>query len=170
MAKYSRKDLDNFAAACGLYCGACEARIASGKNDLKQLELMAQRISILTGMSVTAKDMHCEGCQSDIRTLHCRACDIRNCCFSKGFTHCSQCEEFPCQRLKDFNSDAFPHHHEVLKNIQRAREIGINAWLEEQNQRWRCPKCDSNVSWYTEKCPECGAKSPTGFGPSPFGE
>jgi hypothetical protein len=164
VSESSRQDSGRFAAACGLYCGACRSRLASERKDSAVLEQTAQTVSKLLGKTVTSDDMYCEGCQSDIRTIHCRSCAIRECAFSKGLTHCSQCGDFPCKRLVEFNQDAYPHHHEVLKNIERIREIGIDAWLEEQRARWHCPDCGSASCWYADTCPDCGATLKNEFG------
>jgi hypothetical protein len=71
-------------------------------------------------------------------------------------THCAQCCDFPCQRIIDFDNDGMCHHAEVLGNVQRQREIGLAAWIEEQDRRWRCPRCSSVVDWYASQCPNCG--------------
>jgi rubrerythrin len=48
------------------------------------------------------------------------------------------------------------HHAEVLDNIRRQREVGIDSWLREQGERWRCPACGCGTNWYAGKCPKCG--------------
>lgn len=35
-------------------------------------------------------------------------CRLAVCCQDKGFLHCGECPEFPCQLLQDFSSD--PEH------------------------------------------------------------
>lgn len=56
-------------------------------------------------------------------------CGIRACAIAKGLQVCAQCEEFPCLRLRDFTR-RYPF---VLKNNERIREIGLEAWLAEQD-------------------------------------
>ena len=63
---------------------------------------------------------------------------------------------FPCDRSRRFSADEWPHHGVVLENIERQREVGVDAWLEEQEQRHRCPSCGAMTTWARESCPKCG--------------
>jgi hypothetical protein len=145
MTSPERKHLENLAAPCGLYCGACSILAAGRKNDPKVMELIAMGVADYLGHPVEVKDLACEGCHSDVVAIMCRECELRACALLKGLTHCSQCADFPCQQIIDFNNDDFRHHSKVLDNIRRQRDIGIDAWIKEQDERWRCPKCDCVV-------------------------
>lgn len=57
-------------------------------------------------------------------------CGIRKCAVAKGLSVCAQCDEFPCEQLSAFTR-RYPF---VLNNNERIREIGLDAWLEEQEQ------------------------------------
>ncbi len=145
----------NPAAPCGLYCGACSIYVAGRRGDSKRLEQIARIMAEYLGRPVDVKDLACDGCLSEVIALQCRDCMLRACAFGKGLTHCAQCSDFPCQRIIDFNNDGMRHHSEVLDNIQRQRVIGIDAWIEEQKERWCCPHCGCAVDWYTSQCPDC---------------
>ena len=151
-------DSRDFAAPCGLYCGACSIRSAVRKGDKQLLELIAEGVGRYLGHPVEVGELECNGCLSDVRAAPCRDCEIRDCTISKGITHCAQCEDFPCRLITDFNNDDFAHHSEVLDNIRRQREIGIDAWIEEQRERWRCPACGAESDWYTAHCANCGTE------------
>ena len=71
----------------------------------------------------------CEGCRSG----QCKFpnCGVMTCHTEKGVDFCFQCDDFPCQQIIDFNNDGFRHHSEVLDNIRRQREIGLDAWVKE---------------------------------------
>lgn len=144
-----------FAAPCGLYCGACSIRAAYNRKDEQLLKAMADGVAVYLGHAVEASDMACGGCLSDTLAAPCRECKIRDCAFAKGFTRCSECGEFPCELVTNFNNDGLPHHSEVLKNIRRQKEIGIDSWIKEQSERWRCPNCSAETNWYAGQCPEC---------------
>lgn len=81
----------------------------------------------------------------------------------KGITHCARCSGFPCQTIIEFNNDDILHHSEVLDNVHRQQEIGIDAWLDEQEKRWRCQACGCIIDWYDTKCPQCTATLPKQF-------
>lgn len=154
----------NLAAPCGLYCGACSAYVAGKRGDTKRLEDLAKRVAQYWSQEVEVKDLACEGCLStEVIALYCRDCGLRACVFEKGLTHCAQCSVFPCQRITDFNNDGIRHHSEVLDNVQRQRKIGIDAWVKEQEERWRCPECGCAVDWYARQCTGCDTALPRRF-------
>jgi len=112
----------------------------------------------------------CEGCLSDVVAPQCRVCGFRDCTKEKGITTCAECCDMPCQWVIDFKGDGMPHHSEVVTNLERQREIGIDAWLAEQEEKWRCGQCGSPLSWYDAKCPDCHATPSQTFGSSPFSD
>lgn len=166
----------NLAAPCGLYCGACLIYLASKRGDAELLRQIVKGIverlgqegkgmpplrkgtvvSELRKQRLEAKDLACEGCLSETVALHCRLCGFRACAFEKGLLHCAQCVVFPCRELVDFNNDGLPHHGEVLTNIRRQQDIGIDVWIAEQAERWRCPHCGCAIDWYARQCSGCG--------------
>ena len=148
-------DLKHFAAPCGLYCGACSIRAAYNRKDNQMLKTMADGVSLYLGHKVEADDLACGGCLSNTLAAPCRECKIRDCAFSKGLIHCSKCNDFPCELVTSFNNDGLPHHAEVLKNIRRQKQVGVDSWLAEQAERWRCPGCTAEIDWYAGQCPEC---------------
>ena len=157
------RELGKLAAPCGLFCGACSVHVAGRRGDTEHLEWIAERSAARRERPVSAEDLACEGCLSEVRALYCRECDLRRCVLDRGLTRCAQCGDFPCRQLRDFNDDGQPHHGEVLDNIRRQREIGVEAWVEEQMERWRCPRCGGAVEWYADVCPDCGAPLPGHF-------
>ena len=44
-----------------------------------------------------------------------------------------------------------------LSNLRRLAEVGLEAWLAEQEARWRCPACRKPVDTYSKTCRACGA-------------
>jgi len=132
------REQQNLAAPCGLYCGACSAYVARKRGDTERLEELAKYVAQYRGQELEMEDLACEGCLSaEVIALYCRECVLRACVFKRGLTHCAQCSDFPCQRITDFNNDGIRHHSEVLDNGRRQREIGIAAWIKEQEERWR---------------------------------
>ncbi len=58
-------------------------------------------------------------------------CSFRICAKSKGLEICAECDEYPCQPLREFYSG---HYAKLAGNNERIREIGLEAWLEEQQE------------------------------------
>jgi hypothetical protein len=145
------QDVNVLLAACGLYCGACYHYRASFYDDERLRAEAARRGREPQGFS-------CRGCRSDALYIHagCAQCEIRACTDGKGVQHCGLCADFPCQRLRAFQSDGRVHHTNVLIELVRLRKKGAQAWLAEQQELWRC-SCGESYSWYEEKCHRCGA-------------
>jgi hypothetical protein len=135
---------------CGLYCGACPVLVANKKGAVDEL---AEKF----GMD--AADLVCAGCKSGTVAGFCLECLFIPCARAKGVESCSDCKEYPCERLTGFRDDVSPHHSVVIKNLDRLKEIGLAAWLEEQDARWTCGACGARFDWYDEKCPDCGAET-----------
>lgn len=154
----------NRAAPCGLYCGACSTYIARQRGDRARLSTIAKRIGEQKGWAIKPEeDLVCEGCLSSKLAIMCRKCAIRDCATKKDYNYCARCPDFPCQTIINFNNDGRPHHSEVLDNIRRQQQIGIDPWLEEQEKKWRCPACGCFLEWYDTKCPQCSAPLPKQF-------
>jgi hypothetical protein len=182
----------NLAAPCGLYCGACVIYRANKRGDSESLAQIKEQFTELLSnlkegqalplMPLTKggfdlarvqreireeASMCCKGCLSDVLAIPCRICGIRECAQGRGLTNCSQCPDMPCQLVIDFNNDGMPHHGEALVNLERQKEIGIDAWLVEQGERWCCVQCGSPLSWYDVECPDCHTTKNRTFGSSP---
>jgi hypothetical protein len=69
----------------------------------------------------------------------------------------SDCEESPCYRVTNLiNAGGYLHRKEYLPNLERIREMGVQEWVKDEEERWRCPKCRLPMSWYDTKCARCG--------------
>jgi len=145
---------------CGLYCGACYHYRASFPEGAHLVEEAARQGRALQGFS-------CQGCRSDRLYVHpgCAQCEFRACAGEKGVVHCGLCAEYPCARLRAFQSDGRPHHRDVLDNLEALKTLGPERWLAEQERRWRCA-CGAPFSWYETHCPRCGAALDS-YGPDP---
>jgi hypothetical protein len=150
---------ENLVATCGLYCGACPIYLdTQSKSDQKTREFMQQLGS--TETSVKREDFLCDGCQGKGQLISfCAKCTIRSCAQGKAIARCADCPEFPCARITDFNNNhgKLLHHSEVLANLGSLRQMGIKNWAKSEEQRWRCPQCRNQLSWYDKACSKCGA-------------
>jgi hypothetical protein len=135
---------------CGLYCGACPVLVANKKGAVDEL---AKKIEM------DPADLVCAGCKSGARKAPRADCEFVLCALEKGVEFCGDCGEYPCKGLTDFRDDEWAHHSAVTKNLDRLKEIGLAAWLEEQDARWTCGACGARFDWYDEKCPDCGAET-----------
>lgn len=122
---------------CGVYCGACPSYIIRES---------------------------CYGCRPEDRSqkrISKWRCKIRQCCLDKNkFAFCYQCDDFPCQILVKFQKyhlgDKRSYHRaKSIGNLKQISELGINSWLKQQQEIWRCPECNGRLVFYEFRCVDC---------------
>lgn len=134
------------AAICGLFCESCRYYIATQENE--GLEELAKS----AGQPV--EQIRCNGCRSDTVTYYCRTCDMKLCAMEKGIDFCSECGEYPCDMLKEFQA-AKPHRIELFPSLDYAKENGYPAWREKMIANYSCEKCGTINSIYQFDCRKC---------------
>ena len=126
---------------CGLYCGLCAQRnrIPQRARDLR--ESMQKEAwdrwasgspgfnefwSFLGDLAGSEPRCSCRGgaCGPPF-------CGIRKCAPAKGVEVCPFCAEYPCDRILGLAKG----YVSLLADGQRMREIGIEAWIAEQEER-----------------------------------
>lgn len=126
---------------CGLYCGLCTERGRIPRQAAALRELMSKE-----GYETWGSDMpgfkefwsFLEGLSDPDRTcLGCRQgggppfCGIRKCAQRRGVEVCGFCAEYPCERILTLGK-GYPT---LVADGQRMREIGLERWIEEQEER-----------------------------------
>lgn len=135
------KDSRAYLAHCGLYCRMCSIIATLPVLAAKLHENMKEEGWEYWGTEVfpefgtfwkilTELSNKHETCPACIGGCGDPECKIRTCAQGKGLDVCAYCEEFPCKLLTDF-SKMYPF---ILKNNERIKEIGIDAWLKEQDE------------------------------------
>lgn len=110
-------------AYCGLDCTECPVFIATmnDDNELRQktAEEWGKLYSEYIGQKdLSAGDMTCRGCRSDIRFIGCANCPIRACCNGKSLVTCADCDEYEtCGMINGFFTSA-PQAKERLNKIR----------------------------------------------------
>ena len=87
-------------APCGIVCTDCPAYLATQANDLEKLQEVAEQWSS-EDQPYEAKDLVCDGCFSNRVYTWCAECEVRECAIQKGYSVCSICSMYPCDRLND---------------------------------------------------------------------
>jgi len=136
-------------SVCGLYCGACQCLIAT---ELDVLESFAQN------SEMSAEDLRCQGCKSDVHAVFCKNCTFKECALSRKIEYCFQCGDYPCEMLVALQKDECQHHSIVIENLSYLQKHGVKTWLDQQTQRWSCSTCNERFSWYSTTCKNCGAQ------------
>lgn len=97
---------DRLLSLCGLNCGLCTMRLGG----------------------------YCPGCGGGEGN---QDCAIARCGLDHGgIAYCFQCGEYPCVRCeKEDGYDSFITHQNRLRNLERARRAGVEAYWAEQRER-----------------------------------
>jgi hypothetical protein len=151
---------------CGLYCGACDV-LATYKKFTGQgriAEWADLPVEFSKNLPWSKKsEIICHGCKSDTVFIGCSKCLIRKCAKEKmNVELCIDCKKYPCFKIKLMNllrklmDKKLPHVKSVFKNQIYIKEKGNAAWLKEQEQAWQCPHCETDFTWYTKICSNCG--------------
>ncbi|MDY7079577.1 MAG: DUF3795 domain-containing protein [Chloroflexota bacterium] len=140
------------AGACGLYCGACPIYCMYKDRNTERLEQAAREV-----FHCQPDDIRCEGCRGPLDHHWSPECRFLACTRECGITFCHECADFPCDDLSAFNAD---HRDIPLSDSRRLAEVGVEAWLAEQEARYRCSASGKPVDIYSEACRACGSELP----------
>jgi hypothetical protein len=80
----------NMMAYCGTYCETCDWK----------------------------DKMNCKGCKLERANPFWGVCKVASCAIRRGFPHCGQCPNLPCQQLKEaFNNPEHGDSGERMENL-----------------------------------------------------
>jgi len=150
---------------CGLYCGACEIMSAYRKHLEGGEEPSWEKMPEIFRNAISHHEIKCYGCRTDEVFTGCGGCPIRKCAKDHGLsTSCADCAEYPCELYKKAEflqpgnrfEEIIPHIKAMQTGITTMREKGYSYWLDEQKEKWKCPGCGAQFTWYSDICKKCG--------------
>ena len=138
---------------CGLYCKLCSnvARIPKyatllmetmrkgGWEHFGEYELEGFREFWNVLKRLSELDKAAPGCRGGCGPPD---CEIRECAQRRGVITCAFCPDFPCEPLRLLN-ERYPV---LIGNLERQREVGIDAWVEEQEELSRAGYCYDDIT------------------------
>jgi hypothetical protein len=86
----------------------------------------------------------CPGCRNnhpsnkEEKWGHLEGCVIPACVKERGVDFCAECDEFPCQKEKDFCATHNMSGEDWENGSRRIKEIGIEAYFEEKKDVSHC--------------------------------
>jgi len=137
MANSSLKE--NLIAPCGMNCRICSGYLAL-ENDLK---------------SKGIRKSYCSGCRPRDKTCAFlkKRCQLL---MNHRVKFCFECPDFPCHELKSIdNRYRTRYHMSLIGNLQYIRDQGMERFLQRENEKWRCPNCDSFICCHNGICLHC---------------
>ena len=88
---------------CDLDCEKCNSRLATIYDDDNLRVVQAAMYSNIFGLELTKEDINCDGCKCDGKKLwYCANCEIRACAIEHKVEKCKECQEYPCDKIKNF--------------------------------------------------------------------
>lgn len=94
-------------SACGLNCGLCPRYYTDGAS-------------------------RCPGCAGEGFSLKHPVCGILSCSQRHGVEYCALCGEYPCKKFDGADgSDSFISHKNQLLDLDKAKNIGLDAYKAE---------------------------------------
>ena len=102
-----------------------------------------------------------------IRMPYCIGCRPRDkkCAFLKkscslllngNVEYCYECNDFPCERLSHIDKRYRTYFRmSVIENLESIKTNGIKRFLENEEGKWRCPRCGGVVCCHNGVCFNC---------------
>ena len=153
---------ENLAGRCGIYCGSCFVYRAYKDSEKLQRE-QAER------MKCRPEDIRCEGCQTvltsknawkgeqDFPLVGGKNCKIVLCLEDRGLDFCYECRVYPnCDKFRFIYEDSLERGEDLMVNLNKIQAGEVEEWLEEEDKKWRCKKCNKPISMYLSDCHWCG--------------
>ncbi len=121
---------------CGLNCTVCEIYLAShGDNELHDGLVKFFKENFDSNIS----SVSCERCRGETDKCWTSDCHFRTCATEQGLTYCFECENFVCEELVEFGKQAPPNQANIIENLKKMKEIGVEAWIVSQREVKFCP-------------------------------
>jgi hypothetical protein len=141
-----------------MYCGICEIHRAYKDGGKLRIDV-AKKYKCLPG------DVRCDGCRAVHIVGWSRAedwgknCVILRCLKEKNLETCGDCKAITACGKCGAVVEEYAHLGLDLKqNLRRQHEVGLEKWLADQDERWRCQQCStpSVLSADQQRCLRCG--------------
>jgi hypothetical protein len=144
---------------CGLYCGLCTQRNRIPRKAGELRETMRKEgwdywataqdgFDAFWAFLNKLADME-EECSCRLGKCGPPFCGIRKCAREKGIEVCAFCDEYPCYRIEGLAKG----YVNLLADAARMREKGIEAWIDEQEERRKTGFAYSDIRYRPYEVP-----------------
>lgn len=74
----------------------------------------------------------------------------------RSLEYCFECEDFPCKNLEHLD-ELYRQRYgmSMIENLKQIEENGIQKFIEEQENEYRCPDCGGTICVHTNICYNC---------------
>jgi hypothetical protein len=128
-------------APCGMNCAVCSAYLAM-KNDIRSRGI---------------KSAYCQGCLP--RGKGCTVNKSGGCLklINQNVRFCYECARFPCRANRHWDEVYRTRYNtSPIENLRYIQASGMEKFLQQQQEKWRCSKCGGVISCHNGICYSCG--------------
>lgn len=106
-------------------------------------------------MSGKKRKMQCIGCRPTGKSC----AHLKKYCkklTKNEIEYCYQCNDFPCKQLQKLD-DKYRERFDMstIDNLEYIKENGMKKFLQEQEEKYKCPKCGGVTCVHNGKCYCC---------------
>ena len=121
-------------SVCGLNCARCDIYAAAHGDEKKRDEILEWFRKELD-KTIKPEQVRCDGCRGSLEAHWSPDCEMMLCARKRGIQYCFECEDFPCLLIEKFATDGMGHHRRAVERSKRMKEIGLEAWVAEQESK-----------------------------------
>ena len=86
---------------CGYRCDLCLAYRPNVEANPANQQTLSDGWHKYFGFWIPAEAIICDGCMAENPRLIDKTCPVRPCVIDKGIANCSECQDYPCDKLSD---------------------------------------------------------------------
>ena len=123
---------------CGLNCASCFIYHKRDENDpdvQREIQETIKWFREERNLDLSKEDLVCKGCLGPLDVHWSPDCEMMMCAREKGLKHCFECEDFTCALIEKFATNGMGHHRGAVEDSKRMKEIGLEAWISEQEAK-----------------------------------
>ena len=106
-------------------------------------------------MSGEKRKMQCIGCNPSGKSC----AHLKKYCAKlkkKEIEYCYECLDFPCEQLQKLDMKYRKRFdYSTVANLEYIRDKGMKKFLQEQEERYKCPSCQGVICVHNGKCYSC---------------
>lgn len=106
-------------SCCGMVCTECG--IYKAAHDPKVAEEEAGRWRSWGHADAKPEWFQCQGCHGPDEVVWSGDCAIRACAKARKLGNCSECDDFPCEKVTAFETDGHEHHRAAIARLRSLR-------------------------------------------------
>ena len=75
---------------------------------------------------------------------------------TKQIEYCFECVDFPCVNLTKLDERyKTKYGMSMIENLKHIQKNGIKKFLENEQERWKCPTCEGVICVHNKTCYNC---------------